>query len=55
MDPHAIYKLKSEEEKKLQDAAEQTAEQWIREMDEKGYDGRAIYEKAVECIKAVKE
>lgn len=55
VDPHAIYKLKSEEEKKLQDAAEQTAEQWIREMDEKGYDGRAIYEKAVECIKAVKE
>lgn len=54
VDPHAIYKLKAEEKEKLQTAAEQTAEQWIQNMNDNGYDGQAIYDKAVACIEAVK-
>lgn len=54
VDPHAIYKLNSEEKEKLQTAAAQTAEQWIQEMNDKGFDGQAIYDKAVECIESVK-
>lgn len=54
VDPRAIYTLSDEEEQKLQAAAEQTAEEWIEEMNEKGYDGQAIYDKALECVSDVK-
>lgn len=54
VDPRAVYSLNDEEEAKLQDIAERTAEKWIEEMNEKGYDGNAIYEKALEYIEAAK-
>lgn len=54
VNPRAIYKLSDEEEQKLKTVAEQTAEQWIEDMTEKGYDGQAIYDKALECIEAAK-
>lgn len=48
--PGAIYKLSDEEHAKLQAIADQTAQDWIASMTEKGYDGQAIYDKAMECL-----
>ncbi|MCD7865266.1 MAG: TRAP transporter substrate-binding protein DctP [Clostridiales bacterium] len=55
VDPRAIYTFSDEEEAKLQAAAEETAADWIEEVTELGYDGQAIYDKAIECIEAVKQ
>lgn len=55
VNPGAIYTFSDEEETKLQAAAEETADDWIEEINELGYDGQAIYDKAVECIESVKQ
>jgi TRAP-type C4-dicarboxylate transport system substrate-binding protein len=49
-----IYNLSDEERAKLEEVADETAQQWIESMNEKGYDGQAIYDKAMECIEAAK-
>lgn len=54
IDPRAIYTLSEEEETKLQAVAAETAEDWIKRMNVSGYDGQAIYDKAVECIEQAK-
>lgn len=50
IDPRAIYTLKEDEHNKLQAIADQTAADWIEKMDAAGYDGQAIYDKAIACI-----
>lgn len=54
IDPRAIYTLSEDEHQKLKNVAEQTAADWIEEMNDAGYDGQAIYDKALECIEAAK-
>ncbi|MCD7981189.1 MAG: TRAP transporter substrate-binding protein DctP [Clostridiales bacterium] len=55
VNPRAIYTFSEEEEAKLQEAAEQTAADWIEEINALGYDGQAIYEKAVKCVEEAKQ
>lgn len=50
-----IYTLDETERAKLKEAADETANQWIDDMNKKGYDGQAIYEEAVELIKKYAE
>ena len=54
IDPRAIYTLNEDEYKELLVIAKDTASEWIEEMNEAGYDGQAIYDKALECIEATK-
>lgn len=49
-----LTKLSDEERAKLEDVADQTIEQWIEEMNAAGYDGQAIYDKAMQCIEDAK-
>ena len=45
-----IYKLSDEERANLDAIEQQVVDQWIAGMNDKGYDGQAIYDKAMECI-----
>ncbi|MCD7981748.1 MAG: TRAP transporter substrate-binding protein DctP [Clostridiales bacterium] len=45
-----VYQLEDSEKKALVSAADQAAEAWIAAMDGLGYDGRSIYETAMQCI-----
>lgn len=49
-----IYNLSDAERANLDAVMQQTADQWIEAMNGKGYDGQAIYDKAVECIENAK-
>lgn len=45
-----IYTLSDEERANLQAVEQSVVDQWIKNMNDKGYDGQAIYDKAQECI-----
>ena len=49
-----LYNLSDEERANFEAVAQQTIDDWIASMNDKGYDGQAIYDKAVECIENAK-
>ncbi|MBE6009307.1 MAG: TRAP transporter substrate-binding protein [Lachnospiraceae bacterium] len=44
------YKFDDAGRAELEEAFQKTTDDWIAAMNDKGYDGQAIYDKAVECI-----
>lgn len=49
-----LYNLSDDERAKLEAVADETAQQWIEEMNAAGYDGQAIYDTAMQCIEDAK-
>ena len=49
-----LYTLSDDERAKLDQVAEETAQQWIEKMNGNGYDGQAIYDAAMKCIEEAK-
>lgn len=49
-----LYTLSSEERANLEAIADQTAQDWIEEMNAAGYDGQAIYDTAMQYIEDAK-
>ena len=49
-DKDKLYKFDDAGRAELEAAFQKTTDDWIASMNEKGYDGQAIYDKAVECI-----
>ncbi len=49
-----LYNFDAGERAKLEEIAEETAQQWIEKMNGNGYDGQAIYDAAMKCIEEAK-